>query len=186
MSLIVSRNIVDFFTTCILYIKATCLSVCPSPETQIPKKTHTFSFQVSRNEGSVCLGTWRHEVSSDNEETWIWSRRYRDLKICNGSRGGDSRSQEMRGLFVLGTWRPIYRHMTRRFQVLKISRSSVRDGPELRHARTDVVQSLSRALAAWFPNPTVRAESRFPNPTVRAGSADRLKRGPALASLTKT
>ncbi len=39
-----------------------CLSVCPSvrrgPETHIPKKTHTFSFQVSRNEGSVCLGTW--------------------------------------------------------------------------------------------------------------------------------
>jgi hypothetical protein len=89
-------------------------------------------------------------------------------------------------LFVLGTWRPIYRHMTRRFQVLKISRSSVRDGPELRHARTNVVKSLSRALAAWFPNPTIRAESRFPNPTVRAGSADRLKRGPALASLTKT
>jgi hypothetical protein len=35
-----------------------CLSVRPGPETQIPKKTHTFSFQVSRNEGSVCLGTW--------------------------------------------------------------------------------------------------------------------------------
>jgi len=112
----------------ILYIKATmsiCLSVCPGPETQIPKKTHTFSFQVSRNEGSVCLGTWRQEVSSDNEETWIWSRRYRNLKICNGSRGGDSRSQEMRGLSVLGTWRPIYRHMTRRFQVSKISRPGV-------------------------------------------------------------
>jgi hypothetical protein len=28
------------------------LSVRPGPE------THTFSFQVSRNEGSVCLGTW--------------------------------------------------------------------------------------------------------------------------------
>jgi len=35
-----------------------CLSVRPSPETHIPKKTHTFSFQVSRNEGSVYLGTW--------------------------------------------------------------------------------------------------------------------------------
>jgi len=35
----------------ILYIKATCPSVRPGPE------THTFSFQVSRNEGSVYLGT---------------------------------------------------------------------------------------------------------------------------------
>ncbi len=39
-----------------------CLSVRPSvrpgPETHIPKKTHTFSFQVSTNEGPVCLGTW--------------------------------------------------------------------------------------------------------------------------------
>ncbi len=37
-------------------LKLQCLSVClsirPGPE------THTFSFQVSRNEGSVCLGTW--------------------------------------------------------------------------------------------------------------------------------
>jgi len=45
-----------------LHIKTTCMSVClsirPGPETHIPKKTHTFSFQVSRNEGSVCLGTW--------------------------------------------------------------------------------------------------------------------------------
>jgi len=32
--------------------------VPPGPETHIPKKTLTFSFQVSRNEGSVCLGTW--------------------------------------------------------------------------------------------------------------------------------
>jgi hypothetical protein len=83
------------------------------------------SFQVSRNERSVCLGTWRQEVLSDDEETWIWSRRYRNLKICNSSRGGDSRSQEMRGLSVLGTGRPIYRHMTRRFQVSKISRPGV-------------------------------------------------------------
>jgi hypothetical protein len=43
--------------TYILYIKVT-MSVCLGPETHIPKKTHTFSFQVSRNEGSVCLGTW--------------------------------------------------------------------------------------------------------------------------------
>jgi hypothetical protein len=28
------------------------------------------------------------------------------------------------------------------------------------------LSGISRALAAWFPNPTVRAESRFPNPTV--------------------
>jgi len=45
----------------ILYIKVTmfvCLFVRPGPETHIPKKTHTFSFQVSRNEGPVCLGTW--------------------------------------------------------------------------------------------------------------------------------
>jgi hypothetical protein len=35
-----------------------CLSVRPGPETHIPKKTHTFLFQVSRNEGPVCLGTW--------------------------------------------------------------------------------------------------------------------------------
>jgi len=35
-----------------------CLSVRPGPETHIPKKTHTFSFQVSRNEGPVRLGTW--------------------------------------------------------------------------------------------------------------------------------
>jgi len=42
---------------------------------------------------------------------------------------------------------------------------------------------ISRALAAWFPNPTVRAESRFPNPTVRAGSAGGLKRG-TVASRT--
>ncbi len=33
------------------------------------------------------------------------------------------------------------------------------------------LSGISRALAACFPNPTVRAESRFPNPTVRAGSA---------------
>jgi len=33
------------------------MSVCLGPETHIPKKTHTFSFQVSRNEGSVCLRT---------------------------------------------------------------------------------------------------------------------------------
>jgi len=33
-------------------LKLQCLSVRPGPE------THTFSFQVSRNEGSVCLGTW--------------------------------------------------------------------------------------------------------------------------------
>jgi len=35
-----------------------CLSVRPGPKTHILKKTHTFSFQVSRNEGPVCLGTW--------------------------------------------------------------------------------------------------------------------------------
>jgi len=35
-----------------------CPSVRPGPETHIPKKTHTFSFQVSRNEGPICLGTW--------------------------------------------------------------------------------------------------------------------------------
>ncbi len=35
---------------------------------------------------------------------------------------------------------------------------------------------ISHALVAWFPNPTVRAESRFPNPTVQAGSAGGLKR----------
>ncbi len=40
---------------------------------------------------------------------------------------------------------------------------------------------ISRALAAWFPNPTVRAESRFPNPTVRAGSAGGLKRGTVVS-----
>jgi len=34
-----------------------CLSVRPGLEIHIPKKTHNFSFQVSRNEGSVCLGT---------------------------------------------------------------------------------------------------------------------------------
>jgi hypothetical protein len=28
---------------------------------------------LKRNEGSVCLGTWRQEVLSDDEETWIWS-----------------------------------------------------------------------------------------------------------------
>ncbi len=44
----------------VLYIlkQHVCLSVRPGLETHIPKKTHTFSFQVSRNEGSVCLGTW--------------------------------------------------------------------------------------------------------------------------------
>jgi hypothetical protein len=35
---------------------------------------------------------------------------------------------------------------------------------------------ISRALAAWFSNPIVQAESRFLNPTVRADSAGRLKR----------
>ncbi len=95
----------------IRFNKSVCLSVCLS----------VWSFQVSRNEGSICLGTWRQEVLSDDEETWIWSRRYRNLKICNGNKGRDSKSQEMRGLSVLGTWRPIYRHMTRRFQVSKIS-----------------------------------------------------------------
>jgi hypothetical protein len=35
-----------------------CLSVRLGPKTHIPKKTHTFSFQVLRNEGSVFLGTW--------------------------------------------------------------------------------------------------------------------------------
>jgi hypothetical protein len=39
------------------------------------------------------------------------------------------------------------------------------------------------ALAAWIPNPTVRAQSRFPNPTVRAGSAGGLERG-TVASRT--
>jgi len=34
------------------------LSIRPGPETHIPKRTHTFSFQVLRNEGFVCLGTW--------------------------------------------------------------------------------------------------------------------------------
>ncbi len=43
------------------------------------------------------------------------------------------------------------------------------------------VKSLSRALATWFPNPTVRAESRFPNPTVRTGSAGGLKRGTVVS-----
>jgi hypothetical protein len=39
-------------------LKLQCLSVRPGPETHIPKKTHTFSFQILRNEGSVCLGSW--------------------------------------------------------------------------------------------------------------------------------
>jgi hypothetical protein len=38
------------------------------------------------------------------------------------------------------------------------------------HRRT---HGRTRALAAWFPNPTVRAESRFPNPTLsRPGFQD--------------
>jgi hypothetical protein len=40
---------------------------------------------------------------------------------------------------------------------------------------------IYRALAAWFLNPTIRAESRFSNPTVRAGSAGRLKRGTVVS-----
>jgi hypothetical protein len=40
---------------------------------------------------------------------------------------------------------------------------------------------ISHALTAWFPNPTVRAESRFPNPTIWAGSAGGLKHGTVVS-----
>jgi len=43
------------------------MSVRLGPETHIPKKTHTFSFQVSRNEGSVYLGTWGRGSLSDKQ-----------------------------------------------------------------------------------------------------------------------
>jgi hypothetical protein len=61
-------------------------------------------------------------------------------------------------------------------------------GPKVEIPSPENHVPYARVLAAWFPNPTVRAESRFPNPTVRAesrfpnptvraGSTGGLKRG---------
>jgi len=73
-------------------LKLQCLSIRPGPETHIPKKTHIFSFQVSRNEGFVCLGTWGRGRTGQGIEKGGQGRPGQFVCLTNKGRAGQGRA----------------------------------------------------------------------------------------------